>query len=87
MPLVGGEYVWAKGKRIDVADTALAHLAQSVPSEMCLGTWLCQELVGPDPAPGQGARSQHGNTRAPNEAGLGLTPDPDALGEPVSVYG
>lgn len=68
------------------ADTAAVHLAQSVPAEMCLGTWLCQEMVTPDPAPGQGARNRDGSARAPDEPGIGVTPDPGELGRPLGVY-
>ncbi|MDX1513084.1 MAG: mandelate racemase/muconate lactonizing enzyme family protein [Gammaproteobacteria bacterium] len=69
-----------------IADTAAVHLAESVPAEMCLGTWLCQELVTPDTAPGQGARNRQGRAQAPESPGLGVAPVEAELGEPVGVY-
>ena len=69
-----------------VADTVVQHFAQSIPEDMRLGTWLCQELVGPDPAPGRGARNQDGAASAPGGPGLGVDPDLDVLGEPVAIY-
>ena len=69
-----------------VADTAVQHFAQSIPPELRLGTWLCQELVHPDPAPGRGSRNEDGCARAPEEPGLGVEPDPSALGDPVAVF-
>ncbi len=69
-----------------IADTAAQHLAQSTPPELRLATWLCQELVHPDPAPGRGSRNEAGCARAPPGTGLGVDPDPGALGEPVAVF-
>ena len=70
-----------------LADTAVQHLAQSIPRDMRLGSWLCQELVGPDPAPEQGSRNVGGMAVAPNLPGLGVTPDLAVLGRPFAVYG
>lgn len=53
---------------------------------MRLGTWLCQELVSPDPAPGLGSRNHQGHCAAPPGPGLGVDPDPELLGEPVAIY-
>lgn len=69
-----------------VADTAAVHMAQSVPSEMCLGTWLCQEMVSPDPAPEQGARNQNGVTGVPDLPGIGVTPAEAQIGPPCASY-
>ena len=69
-----------------VADTAAVHLAQSIPPEMCLGTWLCQEMVTPDPAPGQGARNQNGFANAPDLPGIGIEPENDRIGEPCAIF-
>lgn len=69
-----------------LADTAATHLAQSVPGEMCLGTWLCQEMVSPDTAPGQGTRNDKGHASAPESPGIGVAPDATVLGEPVALY-
>ncbi len=69
-----------------LADTAVAHFAQTIPAASCLGVWSCQEMVGPDPAPGQGARNVDGCFTAPNLAGIGVEPDLELLGEPVAQY-
>ena len=69
-----------------VADTAVAHLAQSIPAAACLGAWSCQEMVGFDPAPGQGVRNIDGCFSAPDMPGLGVEPELALLGEPVAVY-
>ncbi len=69
-----------------IADTAAVHLVQSIRPELRLGTWLCQELVGPDPAPGRGSRNEEGRACAPEGPGLGVEPDPGVLGEPVAVF-
>ena len=70
-----------------LADTAAQHFAQSLPADMRIGTWLCQEMVAPDSAPGRGSRNRDGHTDAPDEPGLGVAPDATVLGEPVAVYG
>ena len=69
-----------------VADTATAHMAQSIPAPSCLGTWSCQEMLTVDPAPGQGVRNIEGCFTAPHEPGLGVAPDIDILGKPVGLY-
>ncbi len=69
-----------------LSDTVTAHLAQSIPSVSCLGTWSCQEMLTVDPAPGRGARNIDGCFIAPEEPGLGVEPDMDILGDPVAVY-
>ncbi len=69
-----------------IADTAVAHLAQSIPSSSCLGVWSCQDMVTVDPAPGRGARNINGCFTAPAKPGLGIEPDPALLGNPVAVY-
>ena len=69
-----------------LADTAVAHFAQSIPAPSCLGVWSCQEMVGVDPAPGQGARNVDGCFSAPDSPGLGVEPDPGVLGKPCAVY-
>lgn len=70
-----------------MADTVVQHFAQSIPRDMRLGTWLCQEMLVEDSAPGRGSRNVNGESIAPALPGLGLAPDPDFLGEPVAVYG
>ncbi len=69
-----------------LSDTAVAHMAQSIPAPSCLGVWSCQDMVVPDPAPGRGARTTDGCFTAPDGPGLGMEPDEDRLGEPVAVY-
>lgn len=69
-----------------ISDTAVAHMAQSIPAPSCLGVWSCQEMVSVDPAPGQGARNEDGCFFAPALPGLGVVPQPAIIGEPVATY-
>ena len=69
-----------------LADTAVAHFAQAIPRPSCLGVWCCQEMVGVDPAPEQGARNIDGCFTAPGLPGIGVEPEPGLLGEPLAVY-
>ena len=69
-----------------LADTAAIHLACSTPTENRLASWLCHAHLAVDPAPGQGARNVDGFALPPDAPGLGVVPDPDALGEPIAVY-
>ena len=57
-----------------LSDTAVAHMAQSIPGPSCLGVWSCQEMVTVDPAPGQGARHIDGCFNAAALPGLVLSP-------------
>jgi L-alanine-DL-glutamate epimerase-like enolase superfamily enzyme len=68
------------------ADTVVQHFAQSIPRERRLGTWLCQELLTEDGAPGLGSRNIDGHAEAPDAPGVGLVPDTEFLGDPVAVY-
>lgn len=68
-----------------LADTVAVHLAQATPRRAQRATWLCHEMLTVDPCEG-GARNLGGHTRAPDRAGFGVEPRPDALGEPVAVY-
>lgn len=70
-----------------LADTAAIHLAASTPEENRLASWLCHYHLAVDPVPGQGARNVGGFATPPDTPGLGMTPDPDALGPAVAVYG
>ena len=70
-----------------IADTAVAHLAQTIPAPSCLGVWSCQEMVSVDPAPGAGARNVGGCLETPERPGLGVAPELDRLGKPALVYG
>lgn len=70
-----------------IADTAAQHLSQSIPREYRLGTWLCQEMLTVDTAPGHGSRNNNGDSGIPSGlAGLGVAPDDELLGNPVAVY-
>ena len=69
-----------------VADTVVQHFAQSIPAERRLGTWLCQELLNEDSAPGRGSRNIDGCSAAPETPGIGVAPDLEFLGDPVAVY-
>ncbi len=69
-----------------LADTAAIHLAASTPEENRLASWLCHPHLVDDPVPGQGARNRDGFATPPSLPGLGVTPDPDRLGDPVAVY-
>ena len=70
-----------------LADTAALHLAASTPKEHRLASWLGHAHLAIDPVEGQGARNQNGQVHLPDSAGLGVEPDPKALGEPIAVYG
>ena len=69
-----------------LADTAAVHLAQATPPSHRRATWLCHEMLAVDPIEG-GARNEGGVTTAPDAPGLGARPDPEALGDPIAVYG
>ena len=69
------------------ADTATQHFAQSIPSEMRIGTWLCQEMITNDVAPGQGSRNIEGSSQIPDGCtGLGVIPDETLLDDPIAIY-
>ena len=69
-----------------LADTGVAHFAQTIPAPSCLGVWSCQEMVSVDPAPGQGVRNVDGCFSAPELPGLGIEPELALLGDPVATY-
>ena len=70
-----------------IADTAAQHFSQSIPRESRLGTWLCQEMLTIDTAPGRGSRNTDGDSSIPpGLPGLGVTPNEEMLGKPVAVY-
>ena len=70
-----------------VSDTAVAHLAQSIPTASCLGVWSCQDMITVDPAPGRGVRTENGCFTAPAAPGLGVAPELERLGDPCAIYG
>lgn len=69
-----------------LADTAALHLAASTPDANRLASWLCHYHLSDDPVPGQGARNTLGFATPPGAPGLGVSPDPDTLGNPVAIY-
>ena len=70
-----------------VADTAAQHLAQSVPPEHLIGTWLSHDMLTADVAAADaGARNHHGKSAIPAEGvGLGVQPD-EAVLTPIAEY-
>ena len=78
-------YVMATGGSV-MADSEASALALSIPEEMRLGGWACQDMLTVDVAPGRGMRSQDGYHYATPEAGLGFAPDEGLLGNAVAVY-
>lgn len=70
-----------------IADTATQHFAQSIPRAARIATWLCQDMLSVDTAPGLGARNDNGDSQVPaGTVGLGVAPDEDVLGQSVAVY-
>lgn len=69
-----------------IADTAVAHLAQSIPAPSCLGVWSCQDMITVDPAPEAGVRNVDGAFTAPATVGLGVAPNLDILGPPIAAF-
>ena len=70
-----------------MADTATQHFSQSIPISMRIGTWLCQELIENDVAPGQGSRNINGCSQIPDNCiGLGVVPDEALLGQASAIY-
>lgn len=69
-----------------LADTAALHLAASTPASQRLDSWLGHAHLACDPVPGQGARNHAGRATPPSLPGLGVAPEPHALGTPVATY-
>lgn len=69
-----------------LADIVAVRRQTTIPARMCLGTWVCQDMLTVDIAPGQGSRNQNGELYASEMPGLEIVPDPHKLGEPVAVY-
>lgn len=78
-------YVMATGGSV-LADTEALHLAATVPQPALLGVWACQDMLTVDIAAGAGPRNTGGFLHLPDGPGLGVVPDPGALGDPVAVY-
>lgn len=69
------------------ADTAALHLAASTPDANRLASWLCHAHLAHDPVPAQGGRNEAGLVHLCELPGIGFTPDPQMLGEPLARYG
>jgi L-alanine-DL-glutamate epimerase-like enolase superfamily enzyme len=78
-------FVMATGGSV-LADAEALHLAATIPDANCLGVWACQDMLTTDIAGGRGPRNIDGHLHLPADPGLGVHPDEDALGTPVSIY-
>lgn len=78
-------FVMATGGSV-LADTEALHLAATIPDDNCHAVWACQDMLTVDVANGKGPRNENGHLTLPEEAGLGVAPDENILGDPVAVY-
>ncbi len=78
-------FVMATGGSV-LADTEALHLAATIPDDNCHAVWACQDMLTIDIAGGRGPRNINGRLHLPEKPGLGVHPDEDALGDPVSIY-
>jgi len=78
-------FVMATGGSV-LADTEALHLAATIPDENCHAVWACQDMLTVDIANGKGPRNNKGHLHLPEDAGLGVAPDENALGKVVAVY-
>ena len=69
----------------DIITAAIAHLAHSTPESLRFSATDFNSYVTVRNATGA-PRRVDGRMQASDEPGLGIEPDMDALGEPVSVY-
>ncbi len=69
----------------DIAFAAVVHLGQTVPRRNLRCILECRSMVTPtiveNPIP-----IHHGLATAPESAGLGITPNPAAIGPPIATY-
>ena len=79
-------FVMATGGSV-LADTEALHLAATIPDQNIRAVWACQDMITVDVANGRGPRNVDGHLHLPEEPGLGVHPDEDALGDPVANYG
>ncbi|MGO1077698.1 cis-3-hydroxy-L-proline dehydratase [Inquilinus sp. CA228] len=70
----------------DVATAAIAHLAHSTPPELLFSATDFNSYVTVSTAP-DAPRRKHGRMAAGTAPGLGVTPDPAVIGDPVFVVG
>lgn len=78
-------FVMATGGSV-LADTEALHLAATIPDENCHAVWACQDMLTVDIANGKGPRNNKGHLHLPEDVGLGVAPDENALGKAVAVY-
>lgn len=78
-------FVMATGGSV-LADTEALHLAATIPDANCQAVWACQDMITTEIAGGRGPRNKNGHLHLPEEPGLGVHPDEDALGEPHAIY-
>ena len=78
-------FIMATGGSV-LADTEALHLAATIPDDNCFAVWACQDMLRVDIAGGRGPRNENGHLILPEEPGLGVAPDEDALGKPVAIY-
>ena len=78
-------FVMATGGSV-LADAEALHLAATIPDHACQAVWACQDMLTADVAGGRGPRNRDGHLHLPEEPGLGVHPDEDALGDPVAVH-
>lgn len=78
-------FVMATGGSV-LADTEALHLAATIPDANCYAVWACQDMITAEIAGGRGPRNTDGHLHLPEEPGLGVHPDEDALGDPVARY-
>ena len=69
----------------DIAFAAIVHLGQTIPEKFLRCVLECRDMVGVQTADGDFPVID-GLVNAPTEAGLGITPRLDVLGEPVATY-
>lgn len=78
-------FVMATGGSV-LADTEALHLAATIPDDNIHAVWACQDMITVDIAGGRGPRAKDGHLHLPEDPGLGVYPDEDALGDPTAVY-
>ncbi len=78
-------FVMATGGSV-LADTEALHLSATVPDHASRAVWACQDMITAEIASGRGPRNIDGHLHLPEEPGLGVQPDEEALGDPVAVY-
>ena len=70
----------------DITTAALSHLAITIPPRYLLNTADLSGYVHPHVAP-DGPRRESAQLKPSERPGLGVTPDPDVLGNPVATFG